>query len=80
VKGTLEEFFMNLVEADRTQAAAWKEWEMRRVGVVALNTFREAVRDRVLYNLVFFALLMCGGCRRGQISIGIEQTVIVSLD
>src|SRR5216684_7450490 len=31
---------------------------MRRAGVVALNTFREAVRDRVLYNLVFFALLM----------------------
>jgi len=28
------------------------------VGIVALNTFREAVRDRVLYNLVFFALLM----------------------
>ena len=25
-------------------------------GVVAINTFREAVRDRVLYNLVFFAL------------------------
>src|SRR6266487_5332982 len=31
---------------------------MRRAAVVALNTFREAVRDRVLYNLVFFALLM----------------------
>jgi len=27
---------------------------MNRVGIVALNTFREAVRDRVLYNLVFF--------------------------
>ena len=26
--------------------------------IVARNTFREAVRDRVLYNLVFFALLM----------------------
>jgi ABC-type transport system involved in multi-copper enzyme maturation permease subunit len=53
---------------------------MRRVGVVALNTFREAVRDRVLYNLVFFALLMMGAAVIvGQISIGIEQTVIVSL-
>ena len=30
------------------------------VGPVAINTFREAVRDRVLYNLVFFALLMIG--------------------
>jgi ABC-type transport system involved in multi-copper enzyme maturation permease subunit len=53
---------------------------MRRVGVVALNTFREAMRDRVLYNLVFFALLMMAAAVAvGQISIGIEQTVIVSL-
>lgn len=53
---------------------------MRRAGVVALNTFREAVRDRVLYNLVFFALLMMAAAIAvGQISIGIEQTVIISL-
>jgi Cu-processing system permease protein len=53
---------------------------MRRAGIVALNTFREAVRDRVLYNLVFFALLlMAAAIAVGQISIGIEQTVIVSL-
>jgi len=53
---------------------------MRRVGVVVLNTFREAVRDRVLYNLVFFALLMMAAAVAvGQISIGIERTVIVSL-
>jgi len=45
-----------------------------------LNTFREAVRDRVLYSLVFFALLMMAAAVAvGQISIGIEQTVIVSL-
>jgi ABC-type transport system involved in multi-copper enzyme maturation permease subunit len=53
---------------------------MRRAGVVALNTFREAVRDRVLYNLVFFALLMMAAAIFvGQISIGIEDIVIVSL-
>jgi ABC-type transport system involved in multi-copper enzyme maturation permease subunit len=53
---------------------------MRNVWVVATNTFREAVRDRVLYNLVFFALLMMGAAILvGQISIGIEQSVIVSL-
>jgi len=47
---------------------------------VATNAFREAVRDRVLYNLVFFALLMIGASILvGQISIGIEETVIVSL-
>ena len=53
---------------------------MRNVQTVAANTFREAVRDRVLYNLVFFALLMMGAAILvGQISIGIEQNVIVSL-
>ncbi len=53
---------------------------MRRAGIVALNTFREAVRDRVLYSLVFFALLMMAAAILvGQISIGIEEIVIVSL-
>jgi len=53
---------------------------MKRVAAVAVNTFREAVRDRVLYNLVFFALLMiAASILVGQISIGIEQSVIVSL-
>lgn len=49
-------------------------------GVVAVNTFREAVRDRVLYNLIFFALLMMGAAILvGQISLGIERLVIVNL-
>jgi len=53
---------------------------MNRVAVVAWNTFREAVRDRVLYNLVFFALvMMAAAVLVGQISIGIEQLVIVTL-
>src|SRR5438067_9212053 len=46
----------------------------------ARNTFGEAVRDRVLYNLVFFALLMVGAAVLfGQISIGIERIVLVNL-
>jgi Cu-processing system permease protein len=53
---------------------------MKRVAIVALNTFREAVRDRVLYNLVFFALvMMAAAILVGQISIDIEQIVIVNL-
>jgi len=53
---------------------------MNRVGIVALNTFREAVRDRVLYNLVFFALVMiAASILVGQISIDIESMVIVTL-
>jgi ABC-type transport system involved in multi-copper enzyme maturation permease subunit len=48
--------------------------------VVAVNTFREAVRDRVLYNLVFFALLMIGAAILvGEISIGVDQMVIINL-
>ncbi len=53
---------------------------MKMIGVVALNTFREAVRDRVLYNLVFFALVMItAAVLVGQISIGIEELIIVNL-
>ena len=49
-------------------------------GVVAVNTFREAVRDRVLYNLIFFALLMMAAAVLvGGVSIGIERDVIVNL-
>src|ERR1035438_8073520 len=53
---------------------------MKSVLTVAANTFREAVRDRVLYNLVFFALLMMvAAILVGQISIDIEKSVIISL-
>jgi ABC-type transport system involved in multi-copper enzyme maturation permease subunit len=49
-------------------------------GVVAVNTFREAVRDRVLYNLVVFALVMIGAAILvGQVSIGIDRLVIINL-
>lgn len=51
-----------------------------RIGSIAYNTFREAVRDRVLYNLVFFALLMAGASVLvGQISIDIERVVVINL-
>jgi Cu-processing system permease protein len=51
-----------------------------RVSTIAANTFREAVRDRVLYNLVFFAVLMAGASILiGQISIDIERQVVVNL-
>ncbi len=47
---------------------------------IAYNTYREAVRDRVLYNLIVFALLMVGAAVLfGQISIGIEREVVINL-
>src|ERR1044072_3750097 len=33
----------------------------RRITAIARNTFREALRDRVLYNLVLFVLLLTVG-------------------
>jgi ABC-type transport system involved in multi-copper enzyme maturation permease subunit len=50
---------------------------MSRVFAVAANTFRETVRERVLYNLVFFAIVMtiCG-LLLGQLSIRQDQKII----
>ncbi len=51
-----------------------------RIGHIAYNTFREAVRDRVLYNLIFFALLLLASTPLfGKISIGLERIVLVNL-
>ena len=50
------------------------------IGYIAANTFREAVRDRVLYNLIAFALLLTGAAVLvGQISIDIERLVVINL-
>jgi ABC-type transport system involved in multi-copper enzyme maturation permease subunit len=47
------------------------------VAAVAANTFRETVRERVLYNLVFFALLMtASGLLVGQLSIRQDEKII----
>jgi ABC-type transport system involved in multi-copper enzyme maturation permease subunit len=51
-----------------------------RIGHIASNTFREAVRDRVLYNLIAFVLLLSGAAIFiGQISIDVERLVVVNL-
>ncbi len=53
---------------------------INRVASISYNTFREAVRDRVLYNLIFFALLLVAASLLvGQISIGIERFVLINL-
>lgn len=47
---------------------------------IALNTFREAIRDRVLYNLVAFAvILIASALLFGEISIGIQKTILINL-
>ena len=51
-----------------------------RIGAIARNAFREAVRDRVLYNLVLFMLLLTGASIFiGELSGGQERKVIVDL-
>ena len=52
----------------------------RRVVAIARNAFREAVRDRVLYNLVVFVLLLIAGAIfLGELSAGQEAKIIVDL-
>jgi ABC-type transport system involved in multi-copper enzyme maturation permease subunit len=50
---------------------------MTRLFAVAANTFRETVRERVLYNLVFFAIVMTlSGLLLGQLSIRQDEKLI----
>lgn len=51
-----------------------------KIGYIALNTFRENVRDKVLYNLILFAfLLIASSLILGELSIGQEIKIIVDL-
>src|SRR5246127_4754040 len=51
-----------------------------RVSAITWNTFREAVRDRVLYNLVLFVLLLVVSAPLfSQISIGLEKLMLVNV-
>lgn len=52
----------------------------RRVWAISRNAFREAVRDRVLYNLVLFVLLLTAGAIfLGELSAGQEARIIVNM-
>jgi ABC-type transport system involved in multi-copper enzyme maturation permease subunit len=50
---------------------------LRRIWAIARNTFREAVRDKVLYALLFFAiLLILSALVLGQLSLHEEARVV----
>ncbi len=52
----------------------------QRVYAIARNAFREAVRDRVLYNLVLFVLLLTAAAIFiGELSAGQEAKIIVDM-
>lgn len=53
---------------------------VRKISAIARNTFREAVRDRVLYNLVLFVLLVTASAIfLGELTAGHEARTIVNL-
>src|SRR3954447_9388959 len=61
----------------RTESRQGKIW---RIAAIARNAFREAVRDRVLYNLILFMLLLTGASIFiGELSGGQERKIIVDL-
>jgi ABC-type transport system involved in multi-copper enzyme maturation permease subunit len=50
---------------------------MSKILAVAANTFREAIRDKILYNLVFFALLVMGfSVAIGKMTLGERIKII----
>ena len=53
---------------------------IRRILAIAGNTFRETVRDKILYNLILFALIMIfSALALGQLTMGNDNKVIVDL-
>ena len=66
IRETLEDFFVQSVTAPdvmntrRGLEAASGEPLVRVTAAIAVNVFRESVRDKVFYNLVLFAMLLIG--------------------
>ena len=53
---------------------------MRATAAIAVNVFRESVRDKVLYNLVLFAVVLIGASYMiGQLTAGQDVKIIKDL-
>jgi ABC-type transport system involved in multi-copper enzyme maturation permease subunit len=64
---------------DGIQTNSWAK-ALRTTIAIAGNAFREAVRDRVLYNLVLFVLLLTAGAIFfGELSAGQDKKIIIDL-
>jgi ABC-type transport system involved in multi-copper enzyme maturation permease subunit len=67
-------------EAATQQRAQTQATTIGRVYAIARNAFREALRDRVLYNLVLFVLLLTAAAIfLGELSAGQEARIIVNM-
>ena len=83
LRDTLEDFFVQQVTAPEVQGhdrGLGEPGIERAIGLIALNVFRESVRDKVLYNLVVFALLLIGASYLiGQLTAGQDVKIIKDL-
>jgi len=53
---------------------------MYNIGVIALNTFRENLRDKILYNLLLFAgLLIAASMLLGSLSISEQEKIVTDM-
>jgi len=51
-----------------------------RIMAIAINTFKEAIRDKILYNLLFFALLMIGASLLlATLTVGEQSKIIIDI-
>lgn len=77
--------YYNLADSETVQFKVSQTKEnsllpLKRIFSIASNTFREAVRDRVLYNLVLFVLLVTASAVfLGELTAGQEARTIVNL-
>ncbi len=76
VKATKE----SQTDAETAEASASRSTSLGRILAIARNAFREAVRDRILYNLVLFVLLLTiGAVFLGELSAAQEAKIIVDM-
>jgi ABC-type transport system involved in multi-copper enzyme maturation permease subunit len=53
---------------------------MQAIGVIARNSFREYLRDKILYNLLFFAVLLIGGSvLLGTLTIAEQKKIVTDM-
>ena len=53
---------------------------MSKIAIIAFNTFRENLRDKILYNLLFFALLLIGASVvLGDLTIAEQKKIVTDM-
>ena len=63
-----------------TGSSSFRSTAASRIRVIALNTFRESIRDRVLYNLILFVLILVGAAVFvSELSLNMESQFTATL-